>query len=573
MSPGHYPRGTLGASLSHAPVTLAFGTSGRRGLVRDLTALELFVTARGELEFLKSLGLGEGGIREGDPFYLAADLRPSSTQETPEGHGQIAQVLWKAIEDSGLIPVYLGHLPTPALADYALSRQKGSMMVTGSHIPFDRNGFKTNSAIGELLKSQEEAIAQRVAKVREFVYQCPVEAAPFDPEGRFKGRLPSLPTPDAAGQEDYLNRYLHFFGATALEGVRVLFYQHSAVGRDLVPTILRALGAEVRVAGRSDHFVPIDTENVDAACIADIQALVDAAEEENPGSLDAVVSTDGDSDRPLILGIDPETRKVTFFGGDLVGMVTADVLAPDAIVVPISCNDAIDRSPLSDCLAPKTRIGSPFVIEGMNKALQEGRQRVVGWEANGGFLTATPIALEGRLLKPLPTRDAVLPIVAVLRQAALGHCPLNTLFDRLPARFSRAGLLKNYPRSKSQLLLQWLCAELIPEGQRVRWPSSVLPGALLDRLNAFFAHHSGFGEIESIDLTDGLRIYFSGGDIVHLRPSGNADEFRVYAVADRQDRADALVAQCLREPDGLLRDLERSLPASGLDGDNGSGCS
>ena len=32
------------------------------------------------------------------------------------------------------------------------------MMVTGSHIPFDRNGYKTNSARGELLKRDEAPI-------------------------------------------------------------------------------------------------------------------------------------------------------------------------------------------------------------------------------------------------------------------------------------------------------------------------------------------------------------------------------------------------------------------------------
>ncbi|MFO1417827.1 MAG: hypothetical protein U1E83_04090 [Methylotetracoccus sp.] len=61
------------------------------------------------------------------------------------------------------------------------------------------------------------------------------------------------------------------------------------------------------------------------------------------GRIDAVVSTDGDSDRPLILGVDADGTRLRFFGGDLVGMVTAEFLGADAAVVPISCNDAIDR--------------------------------------------------------------------------------------------------------------------------------------------------------------------------------------------------------------------------------------
>jgi phosphomannomutase len=118
------------------------------------------------------------------------------------------------------------------------------------------------------------------------------------------------------------------------------------------------------------------------------------------GPLHAVVSTDGDSDRPLVLGVDPATGRVQFFGGDLLGMVVAEYLQADAVVVPISCNDAIDRGKLAPVVEPKTRIGSPFVIAGMEAALAKGKQRVCGWEANGGFLTGSPITRNGATLAP-----------------------------------------------------------------------------------------------------------------------------------------------------------------------------
>jgi phosphomannomutase len=50
---------------------------------------------------------------------------------------------------------------------------------------------------------------------------------------------------------------------------------------------------------------------------------------------------------------------------------------------------------------------------------------------------------------------------------------------------------------------------------------------------------------------------FSNGDVAHVRPSGNADELRLYAVADTQERADAIGACGVAEPDGILRLLER----------------
>ena len=46
------------------------------------------------------------------------------------------------------------------------------------------------------------------------------------------------------------------------------------------------------------------------------------------------------------------------------------------------------------------------------------------------------------------------------------------------------------------------------------------------------------------------------GDITHVRPSGNADELRIYAVADTPARAEAIIQAGIAEPDGILRKLE-----------------
>ena len=149
-----YPTETLRSRLAYEPKELKFGTSGRRGEVVHLTQLEIYLNVLGELEYLLGLESGEGGIRAGDPFYTGSDLRPSS--------GAIRQAVEAAVRDAGMRPVYLGPIPTPALTYYALSRGKGSIMVTGSHIPFDRNGYKLNTSRGELLKHQEGPINRSV---------------------------------------------------------------------------------------------------------------------------------------------------------------------------------------------------------------------------------------------------------------------------------------------------------------------------------------------------------------------------------------------------------------------------
>jgi len=569
---------TLRDSLDHEPHPLRFGTSGRRGEVVHLTQLEIYINASAELDYLQSLPTDEGGIRKGDPFYFAADLRPSSTQfvAEQEGRGEIAQAIHQAIQNAGMQAVYLGQIPTPALTHCALQHGKGSIMVTGSHIPFDRNGYKTNSAKGELLKKDEMPINQRVEQVRTRIYGQSADESLFGPDGLLKAGSVSLPREEPSARDTYLKRYTEFFSGLNLGGMRLLVYQHSAVGRDMLVGLLTQLGAEAVPAGRSETFVPIDTENVSAEVLAAVQALVDEAVKEH-GRIDAVVSTDGDSDRPLLLGVDHESGKARFFGGDLVGMVVAEFLGAEAVVVPVSCNDAVDRGSLKDKLEPKTRIGSPFVIAGMQAALAKGKLCVCGWEANGGFLTGSDIVRDGHPLSALPTRDAFLPILCVLFAAKAEGVQLTKLFERLPARFGKAALLKNFPRSIALRIVEHF-SPAFPRIKRVQFQTSGAVAldaeahpipisseesealcAIREGLQKFFIVGDGFGEIQSLNYVDGIRVLFTNGDVAHVRPSGNADELRIYAVADSTERAETIARRGVAEPDGILRRLQAAV--------------
>jgi phosphomannomutase len=570
---------SLCSRLKYEPKVLKFGTSGRRGEVVHLTQLEIYINALAELEYLQALPLRDGGIRRGDEFYFAYDLRPSSTRYVPEqrGRGEIAQAIVRSVCDAGMRPVNLGMIPTPALTCFARLHSRGGMMITGSHIPFERNGYKTNTAMGELLKKDEGPINARVKLVRERIYHQPFGESLFDEQGCFKCGHQDLPPDIADGREAYIRRYVDFFEGRSLKGKRLLVYQHSAVGRDLLVDILQLLGAEVIPAGRSESFVPIDTENIDEQLLGIIQHLAEEAWTKH-GPIDAVVSTDGDSDRPLLLGVEPAAPCcVRFFGGDLVGMIVAEHLGADAVVVPISCNDAVDRGTLKDFVEPKTRIGSPFVIAGMEKARHKGRKIICGWEANGGFLIGSDIEWRGKMLAALPTRDALLPILGVLYQMCRKNESMAALFAQLPKRFSRAALLKHFPRPTGQRIIERFSppdstikglafennrvrllddggAELLPEGL-----TSHAMFAIREALHHFFTPSLGFADIIHINYTDGIRIYFSNGDIAHIRPSGNADELRIYAVADSQARADAIAKAGITEPGGILRQMESSI--------------
>ena len=570
---------SLESHLRYQPQELKFGTSGRRGEVVHLTQLEVYINALAELTYLQGLLPVQGGIVRGQEFFFACDLRPSSTayvREQGGRRGELAQSIEQAIRDAGMQPVYLGCIPTPALTLFAISRQRGSIMITGSHIPFDRNGYKTNTSQGELLKEHEEPINRVVRQVRNRLYAQPFATSLFDEQGLFKTGHNELPPETATAQEEYIERYAYFFDGSSLKGKRLVVYQHSAVGRDLLVEILCRLGGEVIPAGRSDTFVPIDTENIDEPQLAVIQALVDHAGSKH-GPVDAVVSVDGDSDRPLILGVDAATGKVNFFGGDLVGMITAEYLGADAVVVPISCNDGIDRGPLASVTEPKTRIGSPYVIAGMDAARRKGRKVICGWEANGGFLTGSDIERNGRVLKALPTRDAFLPILCTLFSAQESALSLTERFAQLPRRFSRAALLKEFPRPVSMRIMQ----RFSPADLRIRDVSfasgkstaldqegvelQVSEGeseridTIRDDLEGFFTRDLGFSSIARLNFTDGVRITFDNADVAHFRPSGNADELRMYAVADTLARSEEVARLGVATPGGILRAIEKSL--------------
>lgn len=137
-----------------------------------------------------------------------------------------------------------GALPTPALALEGMARGLPSIMVTGSHIPFDRYGLKFALASGEITREDEAGMLA-------------AKAAPAP--------LPAAAPASNAALERYVARATGFFPAGVLSGRRIGVHQHSAVSRDALAAILRALGAEVVALGRSEAFVPVDTEAISAA--------------------------------------------------------------------------------------------------------------------------------------------------------------------------------------------------------------------------------------------------------------------------------------------------------------------
>jgi phosphomannomutase len=481
-----------------------FGTSGARGLAVEMSDLVCYAYTLGFLQYVESAGeLGKSD----SPVAVAGDLRPSSER--------IMEAVMRAIEAKGCRPVNCGRIPSPALALYGLAERIPAIMVTGSHIPADRNGIKFNKPAGEVLKSDEAGICEQVVTFDDRL---------FDAAGQFIAKPAGQRSENAEAEASYLRRYVDGLPANALHGARLGVYQHSAVGRDLTGQILRALGAEITRLGRSETFVPVDTEAVRPE---DMQL---ARQWAAAHCFDAIVSTDGDGDRPLI-----SDDRGEWLRGDVVGVLCARLLEADSVSVPISCSTLVERCGFFPQVR-RTRIGSPYVIAAMMEASAQGGQRVVGFEANGGFLTNSALSLGGAALRALPTRDAMLPLLAVLLLARQEGRTISQLAAALPARFTASGLLRECPPACSQAILKrFSCGDEAADKRQLAAVFSFLASTPVE-----------------IDRTDGVRVTFSNGETLHLRPSGNAPEFRCYTEASAPQRAQELnlaaleVLACLR---------------------------
>lgn len=450
---------------------IKFGTSGARGLVEQFTDE---VCAAFTLAFVAVMKQKFAFTR----VAIGIDRRPSSPA--------MAAACAGALQQLGLEVDYYGILPTPALALQSMADAIPAIMITGSHIPFDRNGIKFYRPDGEIEKADELAILAVNAEVTVF-----------------ESWLPEVST---AAVDFYTRRYLDMFAANMLQGKRIGLYEHSAAGRDICRDVLEKLGATVISLGRTETFVPIDTEAVSA----EDQARGHAWAEEY--KLDALFSTDGDGDRPLL---GDETG--TWLRGDILGLLCARYLGIQALAVPVSCNSAIEASG-AFARVMRTRIGSPYVIEGMQQLAGEFAA-VAGFEANGGFLLGTDIQVNGAAVRALPTRDALLPALVLLAISVAKNKPISAVLAELPARYTGSDRIQEFPTEKSQALI-------------AGWREDVAG------LLAFLGMSA---EVVDVNNTDGLRLTLGSGEVVHLRPSGNAPELRCYAESGSAEAASQLV--------------------------------
>lgn len=451
--------------------SLKFGTSGLRGLAVELEgqAARQYTAA-----FLRHLASAyPASISR---VYLAHDLRPSSRS--------VLEDCAVAIANAGLEAIDCGAVPTPALALHAMANSGAAIMVTGSHIPADRNGLKFYRPDGEISKRDEQGIVDAL-------------------DGQSVPDLDvTLPEEFEQATARYFERYSSLLPDAALLGRRIGVFEHSTVARDLIGRILGHYGAEVVGLGRTDKFVPVDTEAFGDPVFASVPGWI--AEHE----LDAVVSADGDGDRPFMMdGLGQ------FIRGDVLGLLAARHLHADLVVTPVTSNSGIEHLGLFADVR-RTRVGSPFVIE----AMDEASGAVIGFEANGGTFVGRGVSSYGGPLDSLATRDAILPILCAFGESLRTGTTISQVISKLNLSHALAGRLQDVPAEHSAAFIE-----------RLRADQDYAVG-LFD----------GLGISRRADI-DGLQFWTEAGDMVHFRASGNAPELRCYVEASSPKKARELL--------------------------------
>ena len=567
--------------------TLRFGTSGLRDTVENMTDMECYINTRGFLGYLNRIG----EFKERTVVALGGDRR----QSTP----RIKRAVAAAVRDMEGEVDNQGLTSTPALTYYAMQSKIPSIMVTGSHIPAGRNGIKFTKIGGEILKTDEEGILACVAEERAMVYEIPSEDSLFDQDnGMFKGGeaekaglLVQEKDASDACMKAYADRYKKIFERKPpLSKTKLFFYEHSTVARDLAKDLFEALGAKVvapdeeitieyidekghgkieTASLRSREFVAVDTESVSNRTLSIFEKVM------NEKDLDVGCTMDGDSDRPLLVyrlyREGRSTREIGYITGDILGLLAVLALKElgveiSAVAVPISANDAVIKVLKEDNVeVTQTKIGSPYVVAAMMESLKKHPKtkypvwNVFSWESNGGFRTGNDIKIKGENLKALPTRDPMLPIISVLRMAEKQGVTISHLVSQLPKRYTHADRLKQFPTENGKAVIASMSPEEVTDVIQVNYAvdGSAVVGYLdgnetaygpesefhriREQLEIFFTAEEGFTDISGLNYIDGVRIFFSNGDISHFRPSGNAPEFRNYAIADSPDRSKTIV--------------------------------
>ncbi|MDP0057890.1 phosphoglucosamine mutase [Glaesserella parasuis] len=361
-----------------------FGTDGVRGKVGQFPITP---------DFALKLGWAAGKVlatQGSKQVLIGKDTRISGYM--------LESALEAGLAAAGLSVAFTGPIPTPAIAYLTRTfRAEAGIVISASHNPYDDNGIKFFSAIGEKLPDEvEEAIEAMLDQPMD----C-VESAELGRASRIN---------DAAG------RYIEFCKSTfpshlSLEGYKIVVDCANGATYHIAPSVMRELGAEVIEIGTHPNGL-----NVNEKCGAtDIKALQQVVVE---AGADVGLAYDGDGDRLIM--VDHLGNKVD---GDQILFIIAREALPSGklhggVVGTLMSNMSLELA-LKELAIPFARanVGDRYVLEVLKEK---------GWKL-GGENSGHIIVLDKNT-----TGDGIVASLEVLAAMASHKLSLNDLAKAVP---------------------------------------------------------------------------------------------------------------------------------------------
>ncbi len=361
-----------------------FGTDGVRGKVGTYPITP---------DFALKLGWAAGKVlatQGSKQVLIGKDTRISGYM--------LESALEAGLAAAGLSAAFTGPMPTPAIAYLTRTfRAEAGIVISASHNPYDDNGIKFFSAIGEKLPDEvEEAIEAMLDQPMD----C-VESAELGRASRIN---------DAAG------RYIEFCKSTfpshlSLEGYKIVVDCANGATYHIAPNVMRELGAEVIEIGTHPNGL-----NINEKCGAtDIKALQQVVVE---AGADVGLAYDGDGDRLIM--VDHLGNKVD--GDQILFIIAREALRSGklhgGVVGTLMSNMSLELA-LKELAIPFARanVGDRYVLEVLKEK---------GWKL-GGENSGHIIVLDKNT-----TGDGIVASLEVLAAMASHKLSLNDLAKAVP---------------------------------------------------------------------------------------------------------------------------------------------
>ncbi|MDE3947065.1 phosphoglucosamine mutase [Glaesserella parasuis] len=361
-----------------------FGTDGVRGKVGQFPITP---------DFALKLGWAAGKVlatQGSKQVLIGKDTRISGYM--------LESALEAGLAAAGLSAAFTGPMPTPAIAYLTRTfRAEAGIVISASHNPYDDNGIKFFSAIGEKLPDEvEEAI--------EAMLDQPMDCVASAELGRASRII------DAAG------RYIEFCKSTfpsylSLDGYKIVVDCANGATYHIAPNVMRELGAEVIEIGTHPNGL-----NINEKCGAtDIKALQQMVVE---AGADVGLAYDGDGDRLIM--VDHLGNKVD--GDQILFIIAREALRSGklhgGVVGTLMSNMSLELA-LKELAIPFARanVGDRYVLEVLKEK---------GWKL-GGENSGHIIVLDKNT-----TGDGIVASLEVLAAMVSHKLSLNDLAKAVP---------------------------------------------------------------------------------------------------------------------------------------------